>query len=132
VIRGLSYFALVFGAGFLLGPIRVLWLVPRVGERFAELIESPVMLAVIVLSARWLVARFPAVNPASYLGSGALALLLALTAESLVVVTFRDQTILEYVSTRDPISGAVYLCLLIAFALMPRLLGKATSTRAAA
>lgn len=52
------YFALVFGAGFLLGFIRVLFAVPRVGERMAELLEAPVMLAVIILAAYWIVRRF--------------------------------------------------------------------------
>jgi len=33
----LAYFALVFGAGFMLGPIRILWVAPRLGERMAEL-----------------------------------------------------------------------------------------------
>jgi hypothetical protein len=28
---GVLYFALVFGAGFVLGPIRILWAVPRLG-----------------------------------------------------------------------------------------------------
>lgn len=51
------YFALVFGAGFVLGPIRILFLVPRFGVRLAELMEFPVMLVVIVLAARWLVRR---------------------------------------------------------------------------
>ena len=57
---GISYFALVFGAGFVLGPIRLLWLVPRVGTRTAELLEMPVMLAVIIVAARWLVRRLAA------------------------------------------------------------------------
>ena len=60
----LIYFAMVFGAGFVLGPIRVLWLVPKLGgqhaERYAELMEVPIMLVVIWLVARWLVRRFPA------------------------------------------------------------------------
>jgi hypothetical protein len=30
---GTLYFALVFGAGFVLGPIRMLWAVPRFGTR---------------------------------------------------------------------------------------------------
>lgn len=30
-----AYFALVFGAGFALGTIRILWMVPRLGTRMA-------------------------------------------------------------------------------------------------
>ena len=40
---GIAYFALVFGAGFVLGMIRVPFLVPRLGERVAELVEMPFM-----------------------------------------------------------------------------------------
>ena len=51
------YFALVFGAGFVLGTIRTLWVVPRAGIRAAELIESPIMLLVTVFAATWVVRR---------------------------------------------------------------------------
>jgi len=52
------YFAAVFSAGFVLGPIRILLIVLRFGVRVAELMEVPVMLVVIVLAARWLVRKF--------------------------------------------------------------------------
>lgn len=55
---GFAYFALVFGAGFVLGAIRVPFLVPRLGVRTAELIEMPFMLVAVVLSARFVVRRF--------------------------------------------------------------------------
>src|SRR5262245_56776337 len=55
---GALYFAVVFETGFVLGPIRVPWVVPRVGIRAAELMEMPVMLVVVVLAARWIVRRF--------------------------------------------------------------------------
>jgi hypothetical protein len=55
---GLTYFALVFGVGFILGPIRILLIVPRLGERVAELLEAPVMLLVIIFAALWVVRRF--------------------------------------------------------------------------
>jgi hypothetical protein len=48
---GVLYFALVFGAGFVLGTIRTLWVVPRVGTRMAELIETPIMLVVTIVAA---------------------------------------------------------------------------------
>jgi hypothetical protein len=39
IIRaGLVYFAFVLGAGFVLGVVRVPFLVPRIGERWAELV----------------------------------------------------------------------------------------------
>ncbi|MEO1070114.1 MAG: hypothetical protein AAFW95_13515, partial [Cyanobacteria bacterium J06638_6] len=54
---GLLYFAIVFGVGFILGPIRVLWAVPRFGTRVAELMEMPFMFVAIVLAALWVMRR---------------------------------------------------------------------------
>jgi hypothetical protein len=79
---GALYFAVVFGAGFVLGPIRILWAVPRFGRRVAELMETPLMLAVIIVAARAIVRRLaipPA--PARRLGMGSVALALLLIAE---------------------------------------------------
>ena len=45
------YFLLVFGAGFLLGPIRVLLLEPRIGPVAAVLCEAPLLLLAIYLAA---------------------------------------------------------------------------------
>jgi len=42
----LEYVARVFGAGFVLGIVRELWVRPRVGVRAAELLELPLMLVV--------------------------------------------------------------------------------------
>ena len=72
--RGVVYFALVFGVGFLLGVVRVLALVPRLGERWAELAEMPLMLVAIILSARVVVRRFPSAYRVNYLVSGGIAL----------------------------------------------------------
>ena len=46
----LLYFTLVFGAGFVLGIIRTLWVARRLGRRIAELMEAPLMF-VVTLSA---------------------------------------------------------------------------------
>ena len=52
IVAGIAYFAMVFAAGFGFGIFRVTLPVPCVGVRFAELLEMPIMLAVVVLSAR--------------------------------------------------------------------------------
>lgn len=120
---GAIYFAVVFGAGFILGPIRILVLVPRVGERVAELIEIPIMLAVIVVAARWVTRRFGATHTrVDLLALGCVALGLLLACEFTVVLWLRGMTIPEYVASRDPVAGVVYAVTLAAYAVMPLLL----------
>lgn len=122
---GLLYFALVFGTGFLLGPIRLLWLVPRFGTRIAELMEMPVMLVVIVLAARWTVRRLAVPStPRSRLGMGGIALVLLLVAELTLVLWLQGLSIREYLASRDPVSGTVYSVLLGVFAVMPLLVAR--------
>lgn len=119
------YFALVFGAGFVLGAIRVPLLVPRLGARWAELLEMPLMLVVIVWSARFVVRRFAVPAGARHrLGFGVLALGLLLAAEFALAVLLQEQSLRQYLAGRDPVSGAAYGLLLIVFALMPWCLGR--------
>ena len=119
---GALYFGVVFAAGFVLGTIRVIWVVPRLGERTAELIEAPLMLAVTIVAARWVVRRFavPAVVP-QRLAIGLVGLGLLLAAELVVVLLVRGLTLGEYIASRDAVSGTVYLALLAVFAVMPLL-----------
>lgn len=126
---GITYFALVFGAGFVLGMIRVPFLVPRLGERVAELVEMPFMLVAILLAARFIIRRFslPA-NVLARLGAGFVALGLLVAAEVLLAVALQDRTLGEYVASRDPVSGSVYLAMLALFAVMPLVLARATSS----
>lgn len=55
---GFFYFATVFGLGFILGTIRVLVLIPRLGELISTLIELPVILSAAWFICRQLTARF--------------------------------------------------------------------------
>ena len=116
---GATYFGLVFGVGFLLGVIRTLWVVPHLGERWAELLEAPIMLAVIAVAACWLVPRFELRSRALQLSTGGLALGLLLVAESTLVLGLRGMTLAEYIDSRDPVSGGVYLASLAVFAVAP-------------
>jgi hypothetical protein len=116
---GAIYFAVVFAAGFILGPIRILVLVPRVGERIAELIETPIMLAMIVVSARWVTRRFVNTHTrADLLAVGGVALGLLVVCEFTVVLWLRGLTISEYVASRDPLAGVVYAVMLVVFAVI--------------
>ena len=100
VKAGILYFALVFGAGFVLGTIRTLWVVPRVGAR-KELMETPIMLGVIIVVARWIVIRL-AVPPApsARLEMGCIALILMLIAEFGFVLWIRGISI-KTISPRE-------------------------------
>lgn len=118
----LVYFAIVLGTGFVLGMFRVPILVPRIGERWAELAEMPIMATVIYFAAGYLLRRFPEIAvPGRSLAAGFLALALSVGAELGLAVLLQSQTVTEFVSSRDKVSGSVYVALLLAFALMPRL-----------
>ncbi len=122
---GVFYFALVFGAGFVLGPIRILWAVPHFGTRMAELMESPIMFVVIIAAARWIIRRLALPSTASIrLGMGCVALGLLLIAEFTLVLWLRGLSISEYLAGRDPVSGTVYYVMLGVFAIMPLLVAR--------
>jgi hypothetical protein len=122
---GAVYFALVFGAGFVLGTLRVLWLVPIVGTRTAELLEVPVMLTVIILSARWVVRHFSMPYTASSrLGMGCMALALILVLDFTVVLWIRGISFGQYIESFDPVAGPAYFVMLGVCAIMPLLVAR--------
>jgi len=121
----LLYFALVMGTGFILGTIRVPFIVPRLGERYAELLEMPFMAVAIVLAARHVVRRFdlPASLPLR-LQVGFTALALSVIAELLLAMALQGRSLEAFIASRDPVSGSVYLAMLLLFALMPAILAR--------
>ena len=124
MLRAVIYFALVFAVGSALGTIRVLWLVPLVGERSAELLEMPLMLIAIFYSAHFVTRRFPALRQSDLVMSGALALIILIGIEFSIVLGIRELSISQYLQDRDPIAGAVYFVMLIVFATMPWAVGR--------
>jgi hypothetical protein len=122
---GLLYFGLVFGAGFLIGTIRILLVVPRFGTRIAELIETPIMFVVAIVAAKWIVRRLNVPYTLSMrLGMGCIALGFMLLAEFTLVLWLRGLSISKYLASRDPVSGTVYYIMLGAFAIMPLLVSR--------
>ena len=114
------YFAVVFGVGFLLGMIRVPLLVPRLGQRYSELLEMPIMLAAMVLISRWIVRRFELYGePKVALAVGISAAVLLLFIEFTVVLWLRGMSVAEFLAQRDPIAGIVYYVAVGIFAVLP-------------
>lgn len=113
---GATYFALVFGAGMAMGIVRVGLLVARIGERYAELVEAPLMLGVIYFAAGWVVKKFevPAAAGAR-LGMGLTGLAILLGFEFTLVLGMRGLTFGEYVASRDPVAGMVYVAMLVVY-----------------
>ncbi len=122
---GALYYAVVFGTGFVLGTIRVLWVVPYFGTRMAELMETPIMFMVTILAARWVIRRLAIPRtPPKRLGVGFVALGLLLVSEFSLVLWLRGIPISDYLAGRDPISGTVYYVMLGIFAIMPLLVAR--------
>ncbi len=114
------YFGIVFGVGVLLGAVRAPLLVPRLGERVAELAEMPLMFVAIFLAAGHVVRKYGAsVAPLGWVRVGALSLAFLVAAELLLAVALAGRGIGEYIAGRDPVSGSVYLAMLVVFAAMP-------------
>jgi hypothetical protein len=122
---GVLYFVVVFGAGFVLGLIRILWVVTRVGMRTAELLEMPVMLLVMFVAARWII-RSLAIEPilSRRLGMGGIALCMLVLAEFALVPWLRGISIRQYFTGRDLVAGTVYYMMLGLFSVMPYLVAR--------
>lgn len=124
------YYAIVFAIAFALGVFRTLLVEPKLGVRMAELVEMPAMLAVIGFTALRLFGMSDARQPTIELGCiGLLALTLMLSTEVILVLNLRGISIVEYVKGRDPVSGAVYILLLLIFAAMPWIVGRKSRSK---
>jgi len=83
------------------------------------------MLVVTMLAARWVAGRLALPpTPAIRLGVGCVALGFLLIAELTVVLWLRGLTIGEYLATRDPVAGTVYIVMLGVVAIMPLLVAR--------
>jgi hypothetical protein len=114
------YFALVFGVGFFLGPIRVFWLEPQLGPVIATVCEAPFLLAAMILASRWVPrAVDPPRTSRAFVTMGTFALILQQIADFAVGVGLRNLTPTEQLAHFVTVPGLIYAALLAAFALMP-------------
>lgn len=114
------YFGMVFGVGFLLGPIRVLWLEPRFGPIIATACEAPFLLIAMLIAARWVPRVLNIRRDQKTLvlvGTGSLALLQI--ADFTVGFWLRGITPTEQFAQLLTRQGNIYAALLALFAIMP-------------
>ena len=119
-IASLAYFGVVFAAGFALGTLRVLILIPRLGENKAVLLELPIILALSWMACRWLIARFDVPTTAlDRLVMGGLAFAVLMLAEFGVSVFGLDRSLSEHLEHYRHVPAALGLAGQIAFAAFP-------------
>ena len=119
---GAVYFALVCTVGWLLGPIRELWIIPRFGRTAGFLFEFPLMLAAMIASARWVINHFFVDSSLSMrLSVGLVATAFLVVAEMLGIWWVRGVSVSGYLATFDALSGGIFALLVLLFAAMPLL-----------
>lgn len=122
------YFVIVFSVGFLLGPIRVFWLEPRIGAFKAVLCEAPFLLgAILVASGVSPRAARLELRKDTLLAMGAAALALQLIADIVVGLVVRGISFREQLAQFATAEGAIYAALLFLFAVMPTLINPTSS-----
>ena len=99
----------------------MLFVVPHLGTRTAELLETPLMLTASAVTARWLRRHFESAvaRPPDALAVGSIALAMLLGAEILLGMAVRWRPPIEVLLDHDPVSGTVYYASLLVFAFLP-------------
>jgi hypothetical protein len=115
----IAYWAVVFALGFVLGTIRVLWVIPLVGLLPATLMELPVMLVASWVASGWLMRRFAISQAYAALAMGGLAFALLMAAECALAVAMFGQTPAQWLTDLSQPHALLGLAGQVVFALMP-------------
>ncbi|WP_339691724.1 hypothetical protein [uncultured Parasphingorhabdus sp.] len=125
---GILYFLGVFTLGFILGAIRIFFLVPYTGPVFAVLVELPVILLVSWFFCRFLTRRFTVpTEPYERLLMGLIAFVCLMIGEALVAMFLQQGRMTDFFMTFDLPENRIGLAGQIAFALFPVLQSYADS-----
>ncbi|MCL9983490.1 MAG: hypothetical protein NBV60_10075 [Erythrobacter sp.] len=113
------YWAAVFALGFVLGTIRVTWLIPLVGLTPATLIELPLILTGSWLAAGWVLRRFRIARPLDALAVGGLAFAMLMAAECALASVLTGQSPAQWLAGLRQPHALLGLAGQVVFALMP-------------
>ncbi len=117
---GVLYFALTTLAGFMFGALRQTFVVPRLGQLTATLIETPLMLAVSYFAARCVIGRFsPLPGQGARLAIGLVAFALLMTAEIVLSGVVRGWSIGQWFDHMKTPEGGLSMAIFGIFAILP-------------
>jgi hypothetical protein len=124
-----AYFLILFTLGFALGIVRVLLLIPRIGEFAATLAEVPVMLSAAYFICgstirRWQVARAPSLRWAMV----GWFLILLFLFEALLGAMLFGQTVDEMGAALATPAGILGLTAQVIAALLPMIVGRVSQS----
>jgi hypothetical protein len=118
IFAGTAYVAAVFAAGFVLGVLRTLVLVPLLGELAAVLLELPMILIIAWGVCTRILRRWPLSSTAA-VGMGAIAFLLLMVAEAGLSTLLAGRSLAEHLALYAELPHQVGLAGQVAFALFP-------------
>ena len=128
---GVAYALIVFAAGFCLGALRTLALAPRIGPTLAVLLETPIILAVSWIVARWCTRRFGvgATTP-ERAAMGVIAFVVLMGAELVMALLLFQRPFAAYLASFATASGAIGLVAQLGFAAIPWVQARVADGRA--
>ena len=120
LLAGVAYFAIAFAAGVAMGLVRIVWLMPAIGELTALALELPIILAFSWWLSSWLVRliRVPAAA-GNRLAMGWTAFALLMLAELIVSVQLAGSGVGEHFMDYLSAPGLLALLGQVAFAFIP-------------
>lgn len=117
---GTAYFAIVFGAGFLLGTLRILVVAPKLGESVAVTLELPIMLALSWVACRWVTARFDVPEKWTIrLSMGVYAFAVLMLAEPGISILMLGRSVTEHLERYAELPALLGLAAQVLFAFFP-------------
>ena len=119
VLAGAAYFSIVFAIAFVLGVLRVTFIVPAVGQLWATWLELPFTLAASWIVCGWLVRTLGVRSLAQAMGMGGGAFALLMVAEAVGSMLLFGRSLGEHIAAYATIAGGLGLAGQIAFGLFP-------------
>ena len=118
LLTGIFYVVAVFAAGFVLGVLRTLVLVPLLGALWAVLFELPVILTIAWLLCARILRRWP-LPPSAAARMGAVAFSLLMLVEASMSNLMADRSLMEHLALYAELPHQLGLAGQLAFAVFP-------------